>query len=161
MIPVIEIIARKIVTRLEAIQVANGYNVNVSKVIRPKKVDENTNEDYQIRIIQADSERMPEMDCAGNPPAVAYNQPFEIEGIMLPSDTTTKSADEFRNEFSADITKALTTPATWWNWDGLAFNSGVMPPELKADDGGGVIGVKIVLNVMYRTSENDPYTARG
>lgn len=160
-IPVIESIALKVVERLEEIKVVNGYNVTVAEVIRPKKVDDNAMLDYQIRIYQDAATPVPELSCPGNPPAAAFSQPFRIEAVLMPSDTGEKSADELRNEFAADIIKALTVPAaSWHNWGNFAINSSIGGPVPAMDGDGGIIGVQITLTVWYRTDENNPYKVR-
>ena len=159
--PIVEQIADVIVTRLIALRDNELAEVAVSEVVRPVRLESYTPNDNQIVITQGASERVPEMDHAGNPPAVARRQRFNIRCHVMPSEKDTTAVDKYVNVFAAEVMKAITTPqATWQNFGALAIDAEFDTLE-EIDGDGSFDGINIPLLVTYRTSENDPYTVRA
>lgn len=159
-IPVSEQIAVKVKTRLGLITTGAGYEQTITGVHRPAKVAQFHPENYQIVVTQESNTVNEELSHPGNPPAKARDLTFAIAGMLRISDTDTSALDTFRNVFEADIEKAITVDAAWWNWDSLAINSTIGDIETYQDTEGNS-GFKVPLVVTYRTDENNPYNVRA
>ena len=157
-----EQIAVKVKTRLGLINTDSGYETTTTGVIRATRQGDFQPKDYQIIVTQGTITRNEELSHPGNPPATAYDMPFQIAGVLRPSDDNATAADTLKNQFWGDCVKALTTGTAWYNWDGLAINTA--PPtdveDYQAEDGAAV-GFRFILTVTFRTDENDPFTARA
>lgn len=163
MTPIVEQIAAKIKTRLGLISSSSGYETTASGVVRPTRTGGFRPKDYQLIVVQESATKNQQLSCPGNPPSIAWNQPFRIAAELLQSKNDTSAIDTLRNTFAADVQKALTTATgDWAQWDGLAVNSMIGQIDTYLDDGEtNVAGFQIVLTVIYRVSENDPYTVRA
>ena len=156
-----EQIAAIVATRLAAISTGSGYETTVSGgVIRPTRLGGFQPKDYQIVFKQGDQEPMTEHDHPGNPPAVAWKVPFLIRGVLRTSELTSTAEDTLKNEFEADVRKSLAAGVAWWNFSGLAIDSGISGAEPYVSDDGTESGFQVTLDVTYRVSENDPYVSR-
>jgi hypothetical protein len=159
--PVVERIADVIITRLEVLRDNANAEVDVTEVVRPKRLDAYTPKDGQIVVTQGANDREPELDHAGNPPAVARRQVFNIRCHVMNSEKSTDAVDEIVNTFAAEVIKAITTPQSeWHNFGSLAIDAEFDSFE-NIDSDGSFDGINLPLAVIYRTSENDPYTVRA
>lgn len=155
-----EQIAQKLQTRLQGITVAGGYEFTVSEVVRTSRYGNFRPQHLQLVINQGTLTRNDELSVPGNPPATAYDMPFEIVGLLMPSESATDKSDFLRNQFSADTIKAICTPAaSWHNWDTLAILSTIS--EVSDVNSEESSGFKLMLTVTFRTTENNPYTGRS
>jgi hypothetical protein len=156
-------IADEIESRLLQITSGDEFEIDVSEVVRPTRRGENWQRKHLgIGILQQSSERVTELDCPGNPPAICYAVTFEIVGVCRDSigEQDPKSINE--NALAAAIVKAITTPApTWHNFNGVAINAEIGEIEVASSGDGEMNSVTIPFRVFYRVSENDPYTVRG
>jgi len=160
--PVLESLAELVVERLEEITTENGYSIDAESVDRPSKLSwDNGLRERSILVMQGDSLRVPELDCPGNPPAVAYSVQFNIHGIRRPDDLDQTPYMTAVNELDACIRKALTTPDRWHNFGGVAIDADCGDPSPFQSPEGDHVGVTIPLRIVYRISENDPYTSRA
>jgi len=159
-LPISEQIAVKVRTRLGLISTDNGYEVDVAGVYRPNKVAQFHPENYQVIVTQGDVSMNEELSHPGNPPATAWDLPFEIAGILRISDTNTTSLATHKNVFWADVVKALTDATAWYNWDQLAINS-IISDVADYQDTDGNSGFKLTLKVTFRTDETNPYNVRA
>lgn len=133
-----------------------------SQVVRFNQKEGYSPLDRQIALAQASNVRLPEMDHAGNPPATAWQVTFSIHCHVKPSELDQTPSDELVNVMACEVMKAITNnQATWHTMDSLAINADFGDWEPIEDDGSGLDGVNIPLQVIYRTSENDPYTVRA
>ena len=58
-----------------------------------------------------------------------------------------------------EMVKAIAVDSHWHNWGGLAIDTTMSEvQEYTSDD---VSGVQLVLSILFRVSELDPYTARA
>lgn len=149
-------------SRLAAISTGSGYETTISGgAIRPTKLGGFQPKDYQVVVTQGTQEQIPELSHPGNPPAVAWNLPFNVSAILRPSDELNTAMDTLRNEFAADVVKALNTGSAWWTFGGLAINStiGAITSFEPAEGSSG--GFNIILNVIFRTDENNPFNGRA
>ena len=163
---VIEKIALEIVRRLEEITIDNGYSFDVVAVARPDREGKNyTPEDKLIEVTQGDSIRNPEMSLPGNPPATAYDTDFEINCFVRESDYDTNGYDAIQNERGSQIIKAITSEATdpnnWHTLEGNALIAEIGDIKAYSSSEGHHNGVSVMLSVLHRQSENDPYTVRS
>lgn len=156
--PIAEQIAAKVKTRLERITTGNGYNLTAD----PQRVTRLAGYEpghFAIEISQGTAEPNDELSCPGNPPAQAYDMPFELKATIRSSESDTVATDTFRNRFWADMVKVLGQDTAWHTWDGLAVNSVVGPAEPYASDDGEP-GVRLVILVTFLIDENNPYNLR-
>jgi len=157
--PISEQIAGKVRTRLAGITIAGGYELTVSEVVRPLRFDGWRPKNNQLIVTQGTLGRNDAMSCPGNPPATAYDLEFQIAGLLMPTESSVGRIDALRNTFAADTIKCLCTPAaSWHNWDGLAIDSTISQVEDVTTEEAS--GFKLTLTVVFRVSENDPYTSR-
>lgn len=160
--PINEQIAVKLKTRLGLISSDNSYETTISEVVRPTQRGNFHPQDWQLFVTQEGEEPNAEMSHPGNPPAQAWDLVFSVIGMIRQGKDETTANDTHKNQFKADVIKAVTVPqASWHNWDGLAINTtfGSVEPY-RADDGSGS-GFQMAVNVLYRVSENDPYEVRA
>lgn len=162
---IIELIALEIVRRLEQITTDNDYSFSACDVVRPDRTGKAyAPEDKLIVVKQGDSTKNEEASYPGNPPAIAYDVTFEIDCFLRSSDF---DADEYnidQNERGSQIIKALTTEATdpgaWYSLEGNAILADFGNIKQFSVSESNHNGVTVELNVLYRTSENDPYEVR-
>jgi len=162
---VIELIALEIVRRLEQITTENDYSFSVCSVVRPNRLGEGYSpEDKMIVVKQGDSIKNEDASYPGNPPAIAYDVSFEIACIVRSSDFDPDEYNPEQNERGAQIVKAITGEATdpgaWYTMEGNAVLADIGDVKQFAVSEGDHNGVTVDLSVLYRMSENDPYTVR-
>ncbi len=163
---VIELIALEVVRRLEQITIDNDYTFTVCSVVRPNRLgDGYSPEDTMVVLRQGDSVRNLDASHPGNPPAIAYGVTFEIECIVRTSDFAPDEYNTEQNERGSQIVKALINEATdtglWYTFEGNAILAEIGDVKQFIVTEGDHNGVTIDLSVLYRTSENDPYTVRA
>lgn len=164
-LPVQERIAEELFFRLQFL--ASGYDpdVPVSEVVRPTRLGSWTPQHMQIVLTAADAEVNPELQCPGNPPAVAWNVTFNIRCHLLPSESDTTPIDRYKLLMVAAVHKVvqdtalLTFTYPWHTFNDLALDSRWQTPE-QIDADGGVDGINVPLLVIYRTDETNPYNVR-
>ena len=150
--PIVENIATEILARLQTIAGAT--------VERPNK-KRTSAEDGLILLQQEDAEV--EQIIPGNPAIIEWRQQFTITRFFNPSDKVTTPIDTLVNAGRSEIEYAITnpsvSPALWHRFGGNAVNADWGNVDrgmtLKAMD-----VIALHLDVIYRVSENDPYTAR-
>lgn len=166
-LPVAEKIAAELVTRLEAITTANGYEFDAESVTRPRRIDRNfTPRNYSIVVDQVGESEQEGMSYPGNPPAIAYELVLNVYGFVRESDSATTSPSITENQMVAAIKKAVAKNSSWHTFGGNAFDASFGPVEIfeegdslpftVTDHNGAVVPVL----VYYRVSELDPYTVR-
>lgn len=164
---VIENIALEIVRRLERITVLNGYSFDVVKVVRADRLAVDWSpEDTLIIVKQGDSTMNQDLSHPGNPPAIAFDTEFEIECFVRSSEHSDPvSYNSVQTERGAQIIKAITTEATdtgqWYTFGGNAVLSSIGDVRNFGVSDGNHNGVTVVINVMHRQSENNPYQVRA
>lgn len=169
-LPVLERIAAKVAERLQRISPELNYNCELDSdypVQRPSRASGISVRHNSIAVLQGDPEPNPDYSHEGNPPAIAWTQPFQIYCLVSPSDTLETAVDQFTNLLVTDAQRALCADdeghamVDWHNWDGLAVNSslGASQEYTKAD--GALAGRVFTLEVIYRVDETDPRNARA
>lgn len=154
-----EQILDKVYHRLLNIKVSGGYEVTVSEVVRPTRYGGFRPQNLQLVVTQGTLTRNQELSVPGNPPATAYDMEVVIAGLLMPTESTTSKIDALRNQFSADVIKAICTPqASWHNWDTLAIDTQIGDVEDVTTEEAS--GFKLSIVVTFRTTENNPYQSR-
>lgn len=160
-----ELIALEIVGRLQLITTVNGYAFTVSEVVRPNRKGDNRKYSHLgIGVLQSLSERVPELDCPGNPPAIAYAVTFNLECVCKDSeiDASTAAHATNENEMAATVVKALANDGgMWFTMNNNAINTELGAMEPYSSPEGEFNGVQIPVRVIYRVAENDPYVVRA
>lgn len=160
--PVVELIAQELYDRLNAMATEPyTYQTHVSSVIRPKTRNDEAPEHLKI-ILKQDTltERVPDLDYPGNPPAVARRVTFRVHCYQQSEDDT-GNFDALIQQFASDVVKAVTvTGNAWHSMDGNAVDSEFGEFEQIGPDG-GLRGIIVPVIVTYRTDEDDPYTVRA
>lgn len=162
---VLDQIAAVLVDRLETLiwteSIDGAEQTQVCEVIQPTRLGNYTPKDLQIVVMQGAAERVPDLDCPGNPPAEAWRQTFNLYLHVQTSETDNTPVDGIKNRFMADVRKAVCTPqATWYNFGGYAIDADWQTPE-DIDSGETIDGVNLPIQILYRVAENDPYTVRA
>lgn len=163
---ILQNISDTIVARLKNITDANSYEFEVGTVALVNR-DKNTwnPSPRDILIEQRDSTLVEDLTIPGNPAGITYETEFAIHGFssQLDMDSTepgvvdTGTTD---NHMLAAIMKAIVnSDATGWQ----TFGSNAITawfPSYGPFDGAGHDGGMVVLSVMHRVDETDPYTKR-
>jgi hypothetical protein len=155
-----EQILLKIKQRLQLIDEDDGYETTVNgTVIRPARFWTESPLDYQIIVVSSSLTENALLSCPGNPPAVAWDMPVTVTGLVRPSEDDTTPIDTLQNEFQTDIIKALTDAVSWHNWDTLGIDTKITSVEKFVTD--EVSGVRVNLTVTFRVSEDNPFESRS
>lgn len=160
-VAVCESIALELKSRLDAMIGDDAYTTEISEVQRPKRFADFTPRNNQIVLTQGASDRVPELDRPGNPPAIAIRQTFNIHCHIMQDERGHETIDELLNAFHADVVKAIASgSSTWHTFDGNAIDATWGSLQFVAADG-GIDGVTIPLAITYRVSEDDPTELRN
>lgn len=159
--PVVERIASALFDRLR--QLAAGWSTYtaVYEVVRPNRLGEDANPKHlQIVLKNGDSARVPELDCPGNPPAIARAQTFNINCRLMPSELDNTPIDEYVETMHGDVVRVVCEPTLWHTFGGLSVDAEFGDPIYDSGDG-SYFTVNVPLVVTYRVSENDPWEVRA
>lgn len=157
--PVVAKIADELFARLETLAEVPASIVPFRDVIRPAKLATYMPEHGLVVLIRGDQTRVPELDCPGNPPAVAYRQLFHIVIHLAPSEKDSTPLDQYEDYAHAEVVKAVRVNGTWHTFDDNAIDATFEPAQSVSGEG-GYDGIVIPLSVVYRVAEDDPYTVR-
>ncbi len=157
--PVIEQIADALVTRLQAVTTGNSYAFTVSSVVRPDRKGTPTAADYLVVVEQTNTERNDELTRASATGLqIAWNTDFQITCFLRPSDTDTTALDQLGNIAISELTRGIASTSTWRTFGNKAINATFTGQEHFSDENGA--GVRLTLQVTYRTDESNPTTER-
>ena len=147
------LIQNEVETRLE------GTGIGVD-VVLPNMQDDYTPKDNQIVLTPIGTERAPEHDCQGNPPAVGWNTTFSVRVIVRQDeDATPTSIDTALSNLTGQAMVAITSPQSWWTFDGNAINSEITETVREIDDL-SLAAYQFTLLVWYRTDETNIFNRR-
>jgi len=159
--PVVALISDEIFRRLETLAAAPNDFIEICEVIRPLRLGGYTPRHLQIVMTRGDDERLPELDCPGNPPAVCKRQMFDIRGHIMPSEKDTTPNDRYRDAMVDIIEKAIRgDETTWYTMGGSAINT-EWGSAIDIDSEGSFAGVMVPVLVTYRHSEGNPSEVRA
>ena len=155
-LPVLESIALYMLTVIDGITVANGYNYDLTAV-RPKCLEMNRAlaKDKNVIICQAD----PPKD---NDPAQGsqhWDQPFHLNAIVF--EDAIEAVDTKLNKIRSDIEKAIgkeekAPDANGKRCDGYAESLTIQKPIYLEYE--NYTGIVVIVTVGYSVAEDDPYT---
>ena len=171
--PYPELQALELIRRLRNITVANDYQFNIAQVERVNR--DGSAFEYRhlsIRVDDAGQERVPELDCAGNPPAICWSQNFELKCFCRNSNSPEQPDYETDEAVAVNvstlvaavyqaITAEATDPSMWQTMGGNAFNTEFGPLENMDADDGEYHGKTVNVTCFYRVSENNPFELRA
>jgi hypothetical protein len=158
--PIVEQIVQNVVTVIDAVTIANGYNQNLDAV-RPTRQDlddQGPASDGTVVVTHSDPEPDEEHSNAGNPERQAWSLGLTLIAYVIPSDADTTPIDTLINRVRADIEKALQVDPTR---AGLAVWTRPAGSQKFIAEGGSATGVAVFADVLYRTPIDDPYTDAG
>jgi hypothetical protein len=158
--PIVTKISDQIITRLETLITEQNDAFTFREVVRPTKLATYTPEHGLIVLTRGEVARVTELDCPGNPPAIAYQQTFLIRVHIAPSERDATPIEMYEDVAEAAIIKAITTSGAWHQFAGNAINANFGPQQTATSDG-GYDGIAVPLIVTYRVAEDDPYTVRA
>lgn len=159
--PVIERIAQELYDRLNLLSAGWSVHAAVSEVIRPNRLGSNWSPRHlQIVLKNGESVRFPDLDCPGNPPAIARQQTFHIVCNIMPSEKDPTPIDEYVETMHGDVVRVICDPDLWYSFGGLAIDAEFGDPVYDSADG-GMTSMDIPLLVTYRVSETDPWEVRA
>jgi len=152
-----EKITAAVATALEAITVANGYQIDVGEVVRPRRTGENyAPQAYGISVLQGAEEPSTGIEPSTNPPLIAWDLQIQCDCMIRLSEASTTPMDKALNAFEASVRKCLMVNQ---NWGGLALYT-VLGPTIYPAANTGVEGVTVMAYITYQVSELDPYEQR-
>lgn len=152
---VLEQIAKAVAARIELCP-------EVVKVSRPRAGSGLSPGHKAVTMVQAQAEQNAAMSHEGNPPVIAWQQPFQLYCTVDAPEGSDVDDDETINNFVAEVQKAISQPAeSWHNWGGLAVNSMFGPMQPYIAEKGAYAGLLLTLFVIYRVDETDPFVSRA
>jgi hypothetical protein len=157
---VAERILVKVAERLEAIKVADGYEIDVLEVLRARRFDNESPRHLQCTVSLESLTPSDQLSHMGNPPAQGWDMVVRCGMIVTPPEDDHYPADDWRLVAYGAMSKAITAPTAWYHWDGLAVNSQILAPEFRRTAEQGQIGTHLLVNIQFLTDENDPYQVR-
>ena len=152
--PVVESIAEDIQDAVDAITIAAGFNQDLTakRPIRLGLEGLAAEVDGTVVILQEEPAEDEEISSQGNPPARGWRQPFWLAAYVIASDAVTTPIDTRLNQVRSDIEKKLRADPTR---GGYAIDTLIRAPIFFNEDE-GCSGIVVVIEVRYRTSEDDP-----
>jgi len=164
--PVSERIADAILQRLRLLTAGYSDQFLASGAERPLRNDAGTPDHLRIVLTQQSPDRLEELDCPGNPPALAYTVVFNIRCYVMPSENDPTPVEEYVNVMAAEVVRVICDEdmiedATQWHTMGdLSINAEWQSHE-NIDSDGSYDGVNIPLLVTYRVTEGNPFEVRA
>lgn len=158
--PIVTKISDEIFTRLEALTTEPNDAFTFVDVVRPTKISSYTPSHGLIVLTRGEITRVADLDCPGNPPAIAWQQTFLVRVHIAPSEKDPTPVELYEDVAEAAIHKAIRTSGTWHTFDGNAINAD-FGAQITATSDGGYEGIAVPIIVTFRVSEGDPYTVRA
>lgn len=159
-LPVISRIGQELFDRLKRLEADYSDFLSISEVVRPLRLGQYTPKHLQIVLTKGDAERVPELDCFGNPPAIAWRQRFDIRCHVMPSERDDTPLDTYNELMQASVVKTVCDASQWHTFGGVAVNAEWDQAEL-IDSDGGPAGINVPILITYRTDEGNPFNARA
>ena len=158
--PVISLISDELFARLETLVSVPNDGIVIVGVVRPTRIGNYTPTHLLIVQTKGESVRVPESDCPGNPPAVAYSQTFNVRCHIAPSEKDPTPVERYEEVIEAAIHKAVRNTSLWHRFAGQSFNAEIMASEMVTGEG-GYEGINVPVVVTYRHDEGNPYNVRA
>ena len=163
--PVVELITRDIVTKIDAITEDNGFNQDLNAV-RPMRLgnDAGVSLVNGVVIVHQDDPDVSELDAdKGAAGLKAWIQPYALECFVIQDDLTPGDTgtpiDTLINRVKADIEKKLMEDHTR---GGNAIETRLDGSMKFVDEGNATItGIVVFVSVQYRVKLTDPYSEQA
>lgn len=160
-IPIVERIARELLRRLESLINSAHHNISAVEVFRPKRLETFSPRNRQVVLTDGSHVRVPELDCPGNPPALARRITFNIRCHLINDEKSCEPIDTLVHMFAADVENVVVDDdPQWYTFDGNSFDAVWGDEEYIAGDG-AIDGVNVPISITYRHSEGNQYEVRG
>ncbi len=150
--PLIETIAVAMQTALTAITTANGYNYDVTEVVRPTRAGI-TPKNGTCVLEQGDKRHAEDAALKTD----EWIVPFYITLYIRPSDTSTVALDTLGNVWGADVEKALGINPQFAT---AVLDSWTSEHAFIESPDGALDGIQVEYLVNFGTAYRDPYTVR-
>lgn len=147
--PIVETIRLNVISTLEGITVAGGYNNTVT--VQAFKRAGNTPADRLIVVEQMDPSETPESERSQQ--HHEWSQPFRLTAYLIESETSATAIDASINGLVTDIHKRMLVDT---GRGGIANDTFVGPPEYGEDASGGYAAVQLEVRCVYRTLYGNP-----
>lgn len=153
---IIESIAQNVLATVNGVTIAAGYHQTLTGV-RPARLPnaDDAHDNNTVVLVQGNPRLDADNSGMGNAAMLAWRQPFALIAYVIASDTETASLDARINEVRSDIEKALMADR---KRGGFAIDTQITEPEF-FDYDAAVTGIIVMAEILYRTRENDPFTA--
>lgn len=160
--PIVTRIGDVLFKRLERLKAQLTIYAPFVEVLRPTRLGGYTPKHLQIVMTDGACERVPELDCPGNPPAIAWRQTWNIRCHVMPSEKDPTPSAEYCNVQHAAVVQAVVNDggSRWWTFNELALDAEWESPEPIAADG-SFVGVNVPLSVTFRVEEGNAYEVRA
>lgn len=159
---VLEQITAELKTRLNALT-TNGYGeLDYVEVVRPTLRGENMEpKSGQIVLRIGSQSRAEDLDCPGNPPAIAWKVVFNIYCNINVSESDTNDLNYYTTTMHGDVVHAVTDAGNmWYSFGGLSIDANWMEPEVFEADG-SMASVNVPIEVTFRHDENNAFNVRA
>jgi hypothetical protein len=140
----------------------SGYSpyFRIVEVIQPKRQGDYSPRHNQIVLTYGGIDRVEALDFPGNPPAVAYNQTYNIRCHVIPSEKDPTPINEMLDTYAAEVMRVVCDAGSqWYSFGSLAIDANFQPTETYSAEN-GLSGINVPLVVTFRHSENNPFEAR-
>lgn len=163
-----ELIALDLIERLKTTSVDGNA---VSQVVRVNRDAKNwAPKHLSIAVSRQLESRLPRLDHEGNPPAKAYQLPWNIHCAVILSDKRHEQGgndaavplDEvIQNEAALAIRAAVENGPTWYRLGAVSFDADWGDTMPFTSTNGTAAGITLVLRTRYRISETNPSEVRA
>lgn len=157
--PVVSRISDEIFARLQTLGESTGV-MHFTGVERPTRLAAYVPKHGMVVLERGESVRVNELDCPGNPPAVAYRQTFLVRVHIAPSERNEAPLELFEDVAEAEVIRAVKSETLWHQFGGLAINAEFLS-TLQMTSDGGYGGIAVPIDVTYRVTEGDLYEMRA
>ena len=162
--PVNERIAQELLSRLQLLTAGFSDYFTAPYAVRDLFHDTESPQNHGIVLTQSNDERLPEFDCPGNPPALAYQTTYNVRCRIMPSERDTTPVTEYCNVIAAEVQRVIVSPGTnsyqWHTMEDLAFDCDFGAYEFYTPDG-AFDGISVPVIVSYRVSEGNAFEVRA
>jgi len=148
---IVDLIAANIVTTLQTVTEASGYNATLSDVVRPGQVLR-PEADLSALVILSGSIEITEDDSLTD---YHYSPSWTIYISSVQPEDLEDSSETRRLRAAFDCIKALNVDVSRGNF---AYDTIFSAIEMVADEGEGRFGVLLQFSTPFRSSRSDPYT---
>lgn len=148
--PILEQIAQAMLTQLQGLTEAGGYNFTLASAERPTRYS--TWKPTHLAALLTQSDPVPAEESTFDEDH--WTCEFQVHAALRVSDSSSTPIDTLINVLGADLIKALCADRTFGN---LADSLDILKPLKWQED--GFAGVTVSCRVHYQHAKGDPYPA--